>query len=304
MSEINQNRISKKTKGFLVFWTYLMITAGSLLISIAMELLLAPNGLIDGGVSGVSIMAEKQFGIPLNVVMFGLNVPILLFTAKALGRKFFFRSLYGNIVTLMFLTVLNHFPPLTFSELLTTVYSAILLGLGVGIIVRYGGAIDGTEMLAVWFHKRKGIPVSNFLLGVNIIIIIFSIFVFSLESAMFSFIIFYLVSEIIDRVESGLNQKKTIFIISDEFDTIGRVLMDEMKLTVTYLYGEGGYSGKKTKIIYTIVNPLIYTEVKDRVLEIDHGAIIEISNSSETQGLKALSPYASILKQKEKLINR
>lgn len=299
-----QPSISKNTKLFLLFWTYLMITAGCLLVAVAMELLLSPNGLIDGGVTGISIMTEKLWGIPLNLAMFTINLPILLFTGKALGRKFFVRSLFANILTLIFLQFLHDVEPLTFSELLTTVYAAILLGLGVGIVIRYGGAIDGTEMLAVWLHKRKGMSVSNFLLGVNVFIIFLSIFVFSLESAMFSFIIFYLVSEIIDRVEHGLVQKRTLFIISNHADEIGKVLMEHMHLTVTYLQAQGGYSKKKSKVIYCIVNPLVYSEVKDKVMEMDSNAIIDTFSSTETQGLSNLSPYAQVLKQKEKLTNR
>ncbi|MEF7559097.1 YitT family protein [Bacillus thuringiensis] len=265
---------------------YVLLTIGSIIVAGSLELILAPNGLVDGGVTAIAIMANKVAGLPLYGVFLGINIPILLFTAKVMGKKFFIRTSYANVVTTLGLIYLKPFPAITTSELLIVLYGGVLFGVGVGIVVKMGGAIDGSEMLAVWMNKHFKVPISTFLLAVNAIIFIFVAILFSIEQAMFSLAIFYIVTKMIDFILDGINQGKSVMIISGKNKEIGDLLMKELQLSVTYLHGEGGFLGEHKRIIYCITNRFIYPKMKDLVLSVDPTAIIEASYSTETTGVK------------------
>ncbi|AAS41090.1 YitT family protein [Bacillus tropicus] len=265
---------------------YILLTIGSIIVAGSLELILAPNGLVDGGVTAIAIMANKVAGLPLYGVFLGINIPILLFTAKVMGKKFFIRTSYANVVTTLGLIYLKPFPAITTSELLIVLYGGVLFGVGVGIVVKMGGAIDGSEMLAVWMNKHFKVPISTFLLAVNAVIFIFVAILFSIEQAMFSLAIFYIVTKMIDFILDGINQGKSVMIISGKNKEIGDLLMKELQLSVTYLHGEGGFLGEHKRIIYCITNRFIYPKMKDLVLSVDPTAIIEASYSTETTGVK------------------
>ncbi|AAP25970.1 MULTISPECIES: YitT family protein [Bacillus] len=265
---------------------YVLLTIGSIIVAGSLELILAPNGLVDGGVTAIAIMANKVAGLPLYGVFLGINIPILLFTAKVMGKKFFIRTSYANVVTTLGLIYLKPFPAITTSELLIVLYGGVLFGVGVGIVVKMGGAIDGSEMLAVWMNKHFKVPISTFLLAVNAVIFIFVAILFSIEQAMFSLAIFYIVTKMIDFILDGINQGKSVMIISGKNKEIGDLLMKELQLSVTYLHGEGGFLGEHKRIIYCITNRFIYPKMKDLVLSVDPTAIIEASYSTETTGVK------------------
>ncbi|MDK7434432.1 YitT family protein [Bacillus paranthracis] len=265
---------------------YILLTIGSIIVAGSLELILAPNGLVDGGVTAIAIMANKVAGLPLYGVFLGINIPILLFTAKVMGKKFFIRTSYANVVTTLGLIYLKPFPVITTSELLIVLYGGVLFGVGVGIVVKMGGAIDGSEMLAVWMNKHFKVPISTFLLAVNAVIFIFVAILFSIEQAMFSLAIFYIVTKMIDFILDGINQGKSVMIISAKNKEIGDLLMKELQLSVTYLHGEGGFLGEHKRIIYCITNRFIYPKMKDLVLSVDPTAIIEASYSTETTGVK------------------
>lgn len=298
------NLKNEKKKGNMIFLkkviVYFMLSLGSLLVAVSIDLFLAPNGMMDGGITGISIMAEELFGVPLSYVLFGLNMPILALTGRVLGKKFTVRSFYSNLLTVFLLNLLHGYPPVTESDLLMFVYGGVILGLGVGIVVRFGGAIDGFEMVAVWANEKYNVSISTFLLISNAFVIVASIFVFNLESAMFSFIIFFLVTKIIDIVEVGFNQNKSIMIISDRSEEIGKEMLEQMgeKVSLTYFYGKGGYSGQELSIIYCIANRFLYNKVKEIALTIDESSIIEVSDVSEANGINHFSPGKHLMKKK------
>jgi uncharacterized membrane-anchored protein YitT (DUF2179 family) len=265
---------------------YLFLTIGSIIVAGAIELILAPNGLVDGGVTALAIMSNSLFDIPIWMVFLGLNIPILLFTARDVGKQFVFRTLYANIVTSIGLIVFKPIPAITTSELLIVLYGGLILGLGIGIVVKFGGAIDGTEMLAIWFNGHFRIPITTFLLGINLVIFTVAAFVYTIEHAMFSLAVFYIVTKMIDFVIDGLNQGKSVMIISNTPEKIGEKIMKELNISVTYLHGEGGYLKENKKIIYCITNRFTYPKLREIALEVDPTAILEASYVTETSGLK------------------
>lgn len=264
---------------------YVILTIGALLVASSLELFLSPNGLIDGGVTGLSIMSEEQFGIPLAYVFAGLNLPLLIFTARTLGKTFFVRSFYALVMTLVFLGTLPFHHAVTDSDVLIVLYGGIILGLGIGLVIRAGGAIDGVEMLAVWLNEKYKLSVGTTILIGNLLVIVLSIFVFSLESAMLSFVVFVVVTKVIDMVEVGTEQHKSLMVISSKSEEIADALIRDMHLSVTLLQGRGGYSKEPQEVLYSIVNKFLYSKARDLIMSIDEDAIIEANTVSETNGL-------------------
>ncbi|MFV8827564.1 YitT family protein [Alkalihalobacterium sp. APHAB7] len=270
---------------------YLLLTIGSLITAAGLELILAPNGLVDGGVTAISIMVNSVWGFPIWVVYIALNLPTLLFAANFMGKRFVIRTIYANVVTTIGLMWLAPMAAITSSEVLIVLYGGLLLGVGVGLVVKSGGAVDGTEMIAIWMQRRFHIPISTFLLAVNALILTAAAFVFTLEKAMFSIAVFYIVSKMIDFVLDGFNQGKSVMIISDRPYEVGESLLKELDVQITYLHGQGGYTGDERLIIYCITNRFMYPKLKEVVLTIDPIAVLEASFVTETQGIKKKRVY-------------
>ncbi|WP_209122092.1 YitT family protein [Alkalihalobacillus sp. BA299] len=265
---------------------YLLLSIGSLITAGGLELILAPNGLVDGGVTAISIMANSVWGFPIWSVYIALNLPALMFAANFMGRRFVIRTIYANVVTTLGLMWLAPMPAITSSEVLIVLYGGLLLGIGIGLVVKFGGAVDGTEMIAIWMQRRFHIPISKFLLAINALIITAAAFVFTLEKAMFSIAVFYIVSKMIDFVLDGLNQGKSVMIISDSPYEVGERLLKELDVQITYLHGQGGYTGDERLIIYCITSRFMYPKLKEVVLSVDPNAVLEASFVTETQGIK------------------
>ncbi len=268
---------------------YFLLTFGAILVAIGLELILAPNNLVDGGVTAIAIMCKALWSVPIWVVLLGFNLPIVALVAKHLGRRFVIRTLYSNVVATLALTYLQPKPAITSSELLIVLYGGLALGLGVGIVVKNGGAIDGTEMIAVWVNKHFHIPISTFLLGLNAVILSGSAFVFGLEQAMLSIAVFFIVSKSIDMVLDGINRMFAVMIISEQPELVGKVLMEEGSHRITFISAAGGYSGNPRPMIYCITDRFVYPRLKEMVLRVDPTAILEASLVTETEGLRARS---------------
>ncbi|WP_417899858.1 YitT family protein [Bacillus haimaensis] len=264
---------------------YVFLTLGASIVAMGLETMLAPNGLVDGGVTALSIMANALWGIPIYVVFLGLNIPILIFTAKEVGKTFVIRTLYANIITTVGLVLFKSIPPITQSEVLIVLYGGVILGVGIGIVVKFGGAIDGTEMLAIWFNQHYRFPIASFLLVVNAFIFTIAALVYSLEQAMLSLAVFYIVTKMINYVLDGLNHGKSVMIISEKPDEVGDSIINHLNISITFLYGEGGFLGERKKIIYCITNRFIFSKLKSVVLAADPSAIMEASYVCETSGI-------------------
>lgn len=273
------------------FFDYLILAIGSVLVGISIELFLAPNGLVDGGVTALSIMGRAIWGWPTWLFLLVLNVPTILFATGTLGRTFATRTLFANGVAIVTMAYLGPFPAVTASETLVLIYGGVLLGLGVGLVVQAGGAIDGTEMIAVWVHRRFHVSVGTFLLAVNLLIIALAAALFGLEKGMFSFAIFFIVSKTIDFVIEGPQQFVSVMIISQRPQELAQSLMTRLSLRLTFLQGRGGYSNEAREIIYCITDRLTYAQLKSIVTAEDPEAILEVSLVSETQGIRRRSLF-------------
>lgn len=233
-----------------------MVIMGAIVMAVGLELFLVPNNVMDGGIVGVSIIASHLIGLPLGLFIFILNLPFIFLGYKQIGKTFALTTALGITVLSVTTLLLHHIHPFTRDLLLATVFGGIILGLGVGIVIRFGGCLDGTEVLAILFNKKLPFSVGEIILFINLIIFTVAGFVFTWEKAMYSIVAYYIAAKMIDIVVQGMEESKSVYIISDEIDEIGRAIMDRLGRGVTYLHGEGAYTGDNKKVIFCIITRL------------------------------------------------
>ncbi len=269
----------KKILGKLLF-----IALGSFIAAFALEDFLVPNNIIDGGVVGISIMASYLSRLPLEVFVVVLNIPFILMAYKKIGRTFVIYTGYAVLTFALFLNLLDGGDIATRDLFLTSIFGGILLGLGVGLILRNGACLDGTEILALMFNKNIPFTVGEIIMFFNIFIFICAGFVFEPDRAMYSGITYFTAYRVIDLVLQGLNESKSIFVISDKSKEIGQAIMQNFDKSVTYIPAQGGYSGADKKMLYCVVSRFEITKIKETVNAIDDEAFISIENVHEVDG--------------------
>lgn len=261
-----------------------MVIFGAMIMGIGLELFLVPNQIMDGGIVGVSIITSHLLGLPLGLFIFVLNIPFIFLGYKQIGKTFAILTGIG-ITALSVTTFLVHnFDPVTTDSLLATVFGGIVLGIGVGLVIRYGGSLDGTEILAILFNSKLPFSVGEIVMIMNLFIFSVAGFVFSWQQAMYSILAYYIASKMIDVVIQGLEESKSVYIISDDTDEIGQAIMERLGRGVTFLHGEGAYSGEDKKVIFTVITRLEESKLKLIVEEIDEHAFLAIGNIAEVSG--------------------
>lgn len=257
---------------------------GAMIMAVGLELFLVPNQIMDGGIVGISIIISHLLSLPLGLFIFVLNIPFIFLGYKQLGKTFAILTGIG-ITTLSVTTIgLHNLEPFTTDSLLATVFGGIVLGVGVGIVIRYGGSLDGTEILAILFNRKLPFSVGEIVMFMNVIIFSAAGFIFSWQQAMYSIMAYYIASKMIDIVIQGLEESKSIYIISDETDEIGKAIMDRLGRGVTFLHGEGAYTGDDKKVIFTVITRIEESKLKTIVEEIDPHAFLAIGNIAEVSG--------------------
>ena len=269
-------------------WDYclslILITLGSVMAAVALELILIPNSMIDGGMNGVSIILNTLFGGSLGVIIFIVNLPFLILGYKQLGKKFVFKAGYGMLLFSILLEVFGNYTPLIDDTLLATVYGGILLGVGCGIIIKEGGCLDGTEIVAILINRKRSLSVGQVVLCFNVVIYGAAIFVFGAERALYSLLTYFISYKVIDMVSDGLNSAKAAFIITDDGTEIAREILKRLGRTVTVLSGEGIISHGDKRVLYTVITRFEVSILKDILNEVDDSSFVTVFDVSEIIG--------------------
>lgn len=280
-AKIVQRKKSKLKKNAIKL---IFLTIGALIMAVGLEMVLIPNNLIDGGVTGIAIMASHLTNLSLGLFLFLFNLPFLYLGYKQIGRTFAFSVAYGIVVLSIATSFMHNSSAFTNDTLLATVLGGILLGIGVGIAIRAGGCLDGSETLAILFNKKLPFSVGQIILFMNLFILGSAGLVFGFDRAMYSLISYFIAFKTIDLVSEGLNQTKSIWIISDEADEIGDQIMARLGRGITYLNGQGGYSKDDKQVIFCVISRLEEAKLKNIVEEVDPSAFLAFSNMTEIQG--------------------
>lgn len=272
----------KKTLRFII--SIFIITIGAIIAAATLELVLIPNKMIDGGINGISIILDTIFGGALGLYVILINLPFVLFGAKKLGGKFLFKTAYGMILFSILLEVFGHFDPLIDDTLLATVYGGIALGIGVGLIIKEGGCLDGTETVAIIMSRKNNMSVGQIVFVMNIFIYGAAIFVFGADRALYSLLTYFVTYKVIDMVSEGMNSVKAALIITDDADEIATNIMGKLGRTVTTIEGMGFVSKNNMTILYTVITKYELSMLKDILNEADASSFVTISDVSEVIG--------------------
>ncbi|WP_299095460.1 YitT family protein [uncultured Metabacillus sp.] len=279
--EIKRHQGLTKTK---ILKRILFIFIGAVLMAVGLEIFLVPNKVIDGGIVGISIILSHILGWKLGLFIFLLNIPFFFIGYKQIGKTFALSTLFGIIVLSIATSLLHPVPAFTEDLLLATVFGGIILGVGVGIVIRYGGSLDGTEILAILANKKLPFSVGEIIMFFNIFILGSAGFVFGWNRAMYSLIAYFVAFKTIDVVLEGLDESKSAWIISDQYREIGDAILARLGRGVTYLNGEGAYTGDDKKVIFCIITRLEEAKLKSIVEDHDPSAFLAVANIAEVRG--------------------
>ena len=272
-----------KTKAAKAIMEYLGMAVGAIIAAFAIEEFLVPCTILDGGIVGISIIVSTLTGLRLSMLTIIFNIPFLLIGMRSLGRKFIIKSATAMFI---FSWALDFFAKLgnaTSEYLLAVSFGGVLLGIGVGLVIKFGGCLDGTETVAILLNRKFKLPVGQIVLIFNIIIYTVAGLLFGFERAMYSLLTYFITSKILDIVETGINQAKAAMIITDHADDISRQIYEKLGRTVTIMEGEGLVSGKKV-VLYCVLTRFEIMELREIIDNLDTSAFIAISDVSEIIG--------------------
>jgi len=259
------------------------ITLGAFLAALSIRVFLLPNEIIDGGIIGIAlILTRLMHGEYLSYFLIVLNAPFVYMAYRYIRKTFVVHMLIALLLFAGFLIVLQSVPPFMGESLEIIVIGGAILGIGAGLIIRFGGCLDGTEILALIINRRFGFTVGQVVLFINIFIFgaygwIFKDWHIALSSLMTYIVAF----KIIDLVIVGLDELKSVLIISSNPKELGECIMKELGLGLTYVHGRGGFSGEPREILFIIVERLDLSELKEIVLREDPTAFMAIENLHE-----------------------
>ncbi len=278
-----EKKIPFKEKLMLVLHKLLFLTMGAFIAAFALECFLVPNNIIDGGIVGISMILSYITKYNLGLLIFVLNLPFICLAFTKMGKYFVFQTLYA--VTMLAVGInLFQMHHVTDDLLLATVFGGIILGTGVGIVLKNEGSLDGTEIMSLVLSKKFGFSVGEIIMGFNIFIYMGAGLVFGWDKAMYSILTYFIAYRVIDIVLEGLNSSKSVRIISDKAYEIGQELIDRFEIGVTYLKGIGGYSKAEKTLIYCVISRLEMAKIKEVVKEIDPTAFMSVVDVHENYG--------------------
>ena len=273
----------KKIPFYNKLLVYFFITIGAAASAYALECVLVPNSILDGGVNGISIIIHNLVGWRLSILIPLINLPFMYIGYKNLGGKFLFKTLYSIIVFALLLELFTRFDVLTDNILLATIYGSLLWGLGVGVIIRAGGCLDGTESLGIVISKNTNISVGQFVLFCNAIIFSVAGYIFGIDRALYSLLAYFITSKIVDEISEGFEKAKAAMIITDDGEKMAQHIYQAIGRTVTAIKGTGLISGEKS-VLYCVITRIEINELKRVVMEEDQSAFITITDVSEIIG--------------------
>ncbi len=273
-----------KSKFSAIFKKYLLLTLGAIVYAAGLETFFVPNNLIDGGVVGISMMISYLTDTPLSVFVVLLNIPFLYLGYKQIGKTFTISTLYSIVVLAFAIQYFHTTPNITYDIFLATIFGGIVVGLGVGMIIRYGGSVDGTEIVAIISDRKTELSVGETVMIINLFILSSAGLVFGWERAMYSLIAYFIAYKVMDLVISGLEESKGVMIVSDRSDDLAETLLARLGRGVTILHGEGAYTNEPKRILYTVVTRLEVAKLKAIVKEKDPSAFLSIYNINDVVG--------------------
>lgn len=287
-------KMGEKIKKYI--FKYIMITIGVVISALALDCILIPNGLIDGGITGVSIVLTKIIPISLGIFIVLLNAPLVLYGLKSLGVRFTIKATYAMILYSVCLEIFSQLQPLIHDKFIATIFGGGFLGLGVGIVMYAGGCMDGTEIIAVVLDKKTELSVGQVVLIFNVFIFSMSSLVFGFDKALYSLTAYFISCKVIDKVSSGFEQMKVAVIVTEEGSDIPEQIYKKMGRTVTRWASNGLVSKSGKMTIYCVITRVEVSALKDILDDSEDSSFVTILDANEIVG-------DNIIKKSKKVID-
>lgn len=276
--------LTRKKKISFYIKKYIYLFIGAIITAIGLEVFLIPNNIIDGGVVGIAIMLSAITGYPFGAFLILINIPFLFLGYKYIGKHFAIATIFSVICLSFWSSVFLPVLPVTNDFFLVAVFGGIITGTGVGIIIRNGGSLDGTEIVAILTDRKTVFSVGEIVMFINLFILSSASLVFGWDKAMYSLVAYFVISKMIDIVIKGLEETYAVMVITSQHEEILEKLMSEMDKGVTLLHGEGGYTKERREILYCVVTRLEIDKLKNLVLDVDDNAFITINPITDIVG--------------------
>lgn len=271
------------------FKEYTMITLGVLIMSIGFQYLIIPNDLVPGGVSGISIILKEFIDFNPSIIILVINMLLLGLGLLFLGKDFFLKTLYSSLLFPLYLFLLENISlkfNLSYVDdlFLVAIFGAFSIGIGLGVVLRYGGTTGGVDIPQRILQKYLNIPFSTSLYIIDGTIIIFGVLVFGIQAGMYAIIIMYLSGKVIDSILIGGSSRKAVYIITKQQEQIKESIFESIERGLTQIQIKGGYTQERSDMILCILEQREYYTLRNIVYKIDPSAFMFVSNISEVLG--------------------
>ena len=265
---------------------YLGIMAGCMIAAASINIFVVPSSLLTGGVTGIAIIFYFLAGLPIGIQTLTYNVPLLIASYKLLGKKYTLDVVIGTLMFSFALDATKFLSAYTPTDdlMLAAIYGGIFNGIGYGIVFRMNGSTGGFDILGAIFKKYYSMEIGSVIFGFNCLIVAIAGGLFSVSSAMFTLICMYITSQMTNKVIDGLNQRKAVLIVSDKAKDIADGIITDIGRGVTFLHGEGAYTGEQKRIVMVVVSMTQIAKLKIVVNAVDRNAFMLIMAASEVMG--------------------
>jgi uncharacterized membrane-anchored protein YitT (DUF2179 family) len=266
----------------------LFISAGILSASFGLKGFLLPNQFLDGGVMGISLLVNVVTGVSLSLLVVLINLPFIYIAYKQISRLFAIKTLLA-VAGLAAVLGLLEFPIITHDKLLISVFGGFFLGAGIGLSIRGGSVIDGTEVLAIYTSRKTTLTVGDVILVLNILIFSVAAYVVSLETALYAILTYLVASKTVDFVVHGIEEYTSVMIISDRSAEVQQAIIETMGRGVTVLkgtsgYGKRGHQSKEHDVILSVITRLELQKLKTEIAKIDENAFVVENSVNDIKG--------------------
>lgn len=263
------------------------IIAGILFAAFGLESFLLPNKFIDGGATGISLLIAEVLEVPLYILIILVNIPFVLLGYRVIGKLFAIKTAFA-ILGLALVLLFIDFPEVTQDKLLVAVFGGFFLGAGIGLSIRGGSVLDGTEVLAIYLSKKLGTTIGDIIILVNILVFLAAAYLLSIETALYSMLTYLSASKTLDFVIEGIEEYTGVTIISEKNEAIRSMITKKLGMGLTVYKAKGGYGrhGKHNEydVIFTVITRLEIRKLNIEISKIDPKAFVVMSKINDTRG--------------------
>ncbi|MDN7227427.1 YitT family protein [Planococcus sp. N064] len=263
-------------------YSTVIIFLGSLLLGVAFNMFLLPHEILSGGITGIAMIFSLMLPVNAGIWLILLNIPVLVLGWMKLGKVFILNSIFSVAVTsisMLYIPVMK----VTEDALLSSVFGGVLVGVGVGFIIRFYGSTGGFDVIGLLLTMKRDIPLGFLVFGLNSLVVFVSGFIFTWELAMYTMASIYITGLVVDRIHTR-HIKLSLMVVTSKGDAVKKQLLEHLYRGITVTDGEGAYSGNKVKVLYSVISRYELAYVRPLIKEIDPNAFVSISETMEVMG--------------------